>query len=208
MKRVFQEAASRRKKWLASFTLIELLTVIAIIAILLAIVLYAAGPVETRGKRARAVSEIQAMSTALESYKTDNGSYPTASGLLTNGPSAYTAFDGTSTNYQASSQIVYQALSGQTNLLDTPVAGAKVYMSFKANQLGNVSAPGGTTGSGSTYVHDPWGYSYAYSTGTTNGASSPSYPYNGSGFFDLWSTGGITGTTATNVNAWVSNWTQ
>jgi len=35
-----------------------------------------------------------------------------------------------------------------------------------------------------------------------------SYPYNGTGFFDLWSTAGkgLVGSTAANTNAWISNW--
>jgi hypothetical protein len=79
-------------------------------------------------------------------------------------------------------------------------------MSFKVNQLGNATAAAGTAGAGSTYIRDPWGYSYGYSTGN----STTSYPYNGTGFFDLWSTGGITvakmTATPSLTNTWISNW--
>jgi prepilin-type N-terminal cleavage/methylation domain-containing protein len=195
-----------RRKRLASFTLIELLTVMAIIAILAALVLAAGQGVWNKAARSRASGEIQAMSTALESYKTDNGIYPSSDGtqLLTNTP--YSAYDGTSSNYQTNSQILYQALSGQTNFNDVHAAGVKSYMPFKISQLGNYNAAAGTTGSGSTYIKDPWGYSYGYSTG--NGTTS--YPYNGSNFFDLWSTGGVlqaqVSATASLTNAWISNW--
>lgn len=189
----------RRPVGVSSFTLIELLTVIAIIAILAALILAAGNGVMAKAARSRASSEIQAMSTGLEGYKTDNGIYPPASNLTTN---TYTANDGSQSGgvYQASSQLLYQALSGQTNFNDIHLAGVKSYMPFKPNQLGNVSAAAGTTGSGSTYIQDPWNYSYGYSTGST-----ANYPYNGSGFFDLWSTGGYL-VAKLNTNAWISNW--
>lgn len=202
------------KTRLASFTLIELLTVMAIIAILAALTLGAASGVMNKAARSRAAGEIQGMSTALESYKTDNGAYPTvnvATGfvmpgtLVTNSaadPYHATTLDGTMVDYQNNSQVLYLALSGQTNFIDNPGAGVKSYMSFKRNQVADA-------GSGS-YVQDPWGYSYGYSTGTTNNAPAPSYPYNGAGFFDLWSTGGVLqpklAATPSLTNTWVSNW--
>jgi len=184
------------KRRLASFTLIELLTVMAIIAILAGLILYAGSGVMLKAKRSRASSEIQAMSTALEGYKTDNGIYPPASNMLTN---AYAANDGSQSGglYQLSSQLLYQALASQTNFTATPT-GAKVYMSFKANQIGDLT--GAVTGG--SYVQDPWAYSYGYSTATNSAGLTP---YNGAGFFDLWSTGGLKAAQA-NTNAWLSNW--
>jgi general secretion pathway protein G len=61
------------------FTLIELLIVIAIIAILASLVLAAAGSVQKKGARSRAEAEIKAVEAALESYKSDNGDYPSNS---------------------------------------------------------------------------------------------------------------------------------
>jgi prepilin-type N-terminal cleavage/methylation domain-containing protein len=195
-----RSASARSKDGLASFTLIELLVVIAIIAILAALTLSAASAVMEKGRRSRAASEIQAMSTALEGYKTDNGIYPQSSVLLTNSYST-TAVNTSDGPYEQSSQLIYLSLSGQTNFITAnPIVGTKTYMSFKANQVGD---PGGTI-TGATYVQDPWNYSYGYSTGTTN------YPYNGTGFFDLWSTAGkgatTPSTTTLNTNAWISNW--
>ncbi len=174
----------------------------AIIAILAALTLAAASGLMNTAARNRAKVEIQAMSTGLESYKTDNGIYPTASSsnpiassLMTT--NTYGTYDpSSSVFYQGSSQVLYLSLSGKTNFTDTPVAGVKSYMPFKKGQVGTVS--------GVSYVQDPWGYSYGYSTGT---ATVP--PYTGTGFFDLWSTGGaIGGLTGleTNINTWVSNW--
>ncbi len=59
------------------FTLIELMIVIAIIAILASLVLSTAGYVQKKGARSRAEAEIAAVGAALESYKADNGDYPT-----------------------------------------------------------------------------------------------------------------------------------
>jgi len=200
-------ASSRqpRRGGAESFTLIELLLTMAIIAILMGLTFAAVTALYSRASRSRASSEIQAMSAALEGYKTDNGIYPPSDGslLLTNTP--YANFDGTSVNYQTNSQILYQALSGQTNFSDVHAAGVKTYMNFKANQLGNLNSTG-AWGAGSTYVQDPWTYSYAYSTGpsvSTVGATNS--PYNGPGFFDLWSTGGLLAAKV-NTNAWISNW--
>ena len=59
-----------------AFTLIELLIVITVIAILASLVLAAAGSVQKKGARSRAEAEIKAVEAALESYKSDNGDYP------------------------------------------------------------------------------------------------------------------------------------
>jgi len=205
----------REKSRLNSFTLVELLVVMAIIGILVAITLQAASGVMQASARNRAAGEIQGMGTALESYKADNGVYPQVNTMFTNNATPtpwYTQCDGSGgtgiqTNYIYSSQVLYQALSGQTNFLDTPITGSKVYFAFKANMLGNSKAAAGTSGTSgnSTYVQDPWTYSYGYNTG-----NSTNYPYNGNGFFDLWSTGGLITTSAnnafTNTAAWKSNW--
>src|SRR5260221_246566 len=61
---------------LSAFTLIEMITVIAIIAILAGLVLAVNGLVQQKSAKSRADSEIKMLSTALESYKTDNGGYP------------------------------------------------------------------------------------------------------------------------------------
>lgn len=195
------------QKRVIAFTLIEMLTVITIIAILAGLVLAAASGVMQRGARARAQGEIQAMSTALESYKVDNGIYPVgATGGATGsalGGSPYGNFDPGSGAYQESSEALYQALSGQTNYTDIPVAGIKSYMTFKSSQIGNPTGP--------SYVKDPWNNSYGYSTGgpfSSPVASGDPTPFNGVGFFDLWSTGNTTKDSGANfaTNAWISNW--
>src|SRR2546430_10630435 len=60
----------------AAFTLIELIVVTTVVVILTGLVLSTVGYVQKKGARARAETEIAAMSAALESYKADNGIYP------------------------------------------------------------------------------------------------------------------------------------
>ena len=59
-----------------AFTLIELIVVFGIIAVLGALVLSTVGYARKKGARARAETEIAAMSAACENYKADNGVYP------------------------------------------------------------------------------------------------------------------------------------
>ena len=73
----------------SAFTLIELLVVITIIAILASLVLSTAGYIQKKGAMARAEAEIAAMSASLESYKADNGDYPTATNSGTDTNSLY-----------------------------------------------------------------------------------------------------------------------
>src|SRR5450631_3145668 len=104
----------RRNRW-ASFTLIELLTTMAIIAILIGLTIAALSGMLVTAGRNRATAEIQAMGSALDAYKTDNGIYPPSDGTLLLTNTTYASFDGTSINYKTNSQLLYRALSGKTN---------------------------------------------------------------------------------------------
>lgn len=88
----------------SAFTLLELLIVITIISVLAGLVMGAANSVQNKGKRSRTEAEIAAIGAALESYKADNGEYPS------NGSSA------------SCSNLV-------TALM--PAGGGKVYYEFK-----------------------------------------------------------------------------
>src|SRR6266540_5488503 len=59
----------------AAFTLIELIVVVTVIVILVGLILSTVGYVQKKGARARAETEIAAMSAACENYKADNGVY-------------------------------------------------------------------------------------------------------------------------------------
>lgn len=58
------------------FTLIELLVVIAIIGLLASIVMAGLSKAKSKARYARTVTELQQISTAMELYYEDNGSYP------------------------------------------------------------------------------------------------------------------------------------
>ncbi len=80
-----------------AFTLIELLIVVAIIAILAAIAVPNFLEAQTRSKVSRTVADMRSMATAIESYHIDNNKYPPigapnrnlAPGNGVNGPSVY-----------------------------------------------------------------------------------------------------------------------
>jgi len=160
------------------FTLLELVVVMAVIVVLAGLILATSSYVHAQGARSRAESEIAAISAALESYKVDNGVYP-SSNLLPTEPNPV--------SYQAYSNLLYLTLTGDTDEDGRPGPGI-LYLSFKPNQLGG--------GGRSTFIKDPFGNSYGYSTlGPTNGGYNPT--------FDLWSTAGDTD----GIQAkWITNW--
>ena len=177
-----------------AFTLIELIVVVGVILILAGLVLSTAGYARKKGARARAETEIAAMSAACESYKADNGAYPTSSD--TNNLNAQTSFNPSA--YQAASLYLYNALFGATAGSRTPNTGARSYFVFKPNML----FPADQTQT-VQYIQDPFGNSYGYSTIDNPVANpSPSPGYNPT--FDLWSTAG--GTTTNDVPKWIKNW--
>src|SRR5207245_5183311 len=138
------------------------------------------GYARKKGARARAESEIAAMSAACESYKADNGIYPASSD--TNNLNAKTSLNPSA--YQAASLYLYNALFGATNGSPTPNSGARSYFAFKPNML----FPADQT-QNVQYIQDPFGNSYGYSTiqaatGDTTTGYNPT--------FDLWSTSGLT----------------
>src|SRR6266567_4533300 len=103
-----------------AFTLIELIVVIAIIIVLAGLTLSTMGYVQKKGARARAETQIAAMSAAIENYKADNAIYPRGNADLSNTtPSdtdnlvAQTAGDPSS--YQLASLFLYKQLSGDIN---------------------------------------------------------------------------------------------
>ena len=117
-----------------AFTLIELLVVVSIIAVLGALVLSTAGYARKKGARARAETEIAAMSAACENYKADNGIYP-RDAATTDALNAQNSGDPRASQYQNASLYLYNALFGATNGSRTPASGARSYFLFKPNML-------------------------------------------------------------------------
>ena len=73
------------------FTLLELLTVVAIIAILAAIAIPRLRDYRARSVRVSMISDAKNVSTALEAYFTDSGSYSGADGNVATGPNQFAA---------------------------------------------------------------------------------------------------------------------
>jgi general secretion pathway protein G len=177
-------------------TIIELLVVIMIILILAGLILSISSYVQNKGARARAETEIAAMSAALESYKADNGIYPrdNPGSLYTDNLNAKAPdYDPTQSKYKNASFFLYAQLSG----LDSnqqPVANMKSYFGFKPQMLGHPTGNNVTV----AYIRDPFGNSYGYSTANqanSNNGYNPTY--------DLWSTGG---SKTNDTSKWIKNW--
>jgi prepilin-type N-terminal cleavage/methylation domain-containing protein len=196
----------------SAFTLIELVVVVTVITILAGLVLSTAGYARKKGARARAETEIAAMSAAIESYKADNGVYPNNG--ITNTLNAQTSGDPSA--YQPASQYVYGELSGDRNfnyVIDVSEQANRSYFAFKSSPPsvdgtsgnGMLSITRTTSGGNVTYtvnyIRDPFGNSYGYSTANQ---ADPNTGYNPT--FDLWSTAGTTTGSTTDRNQWIKNW--
>ena len=202
----FRDRCGRRNN---AFTLIELIVVVSIIAVLGALVLSTAGYARKKGARARAETEIAAMSAACENYKADNGIYPRGPAIaitigtvtipanVTDSLDARTMGDPTGTTnptYGETSLYLYTLLSGDSTGNRNPTG--KSYMAFKPNML----LPAGGSGT-AIAIADPFGNSYGYSTANQ---ADPVTPKGNNPTFDLWSTAG--GTTTSDAPKWIKNW--
>lgn len=200
----------------SAFTLIEMITVIAVIAILTGLVLSIAGLVQNKGTRAKAEAEIKALSAACEAYKADNGSYPQETATDSLDARAATA----PATYQAACLVLYKALSGDIDL-DGKLGGTaetgKAYVTdfFKPNRFNSSFKTSGKV----AFIVDPFGNSYGYSTAglkaeqdfrtqlaTDENATRPNTAKGYNSTFDLWSTGGATGSTDNDKAKWLKNW--
>jgi type II secretory pathway pseudopilin PulG len=207
-----------------AFTLIELILVVGIIIVLAALVLSTVGYARKKAARARAETEIAAMSAACENYKADNAVYPRdpTANTSTDALNARTMIDPANANaalYKAASLVLYRALSGDRNL-DRMITAAdenynidgtaltppltqlpQSYLAFKPNML----SPSGGNGNVTALV-DPFGNAYGYSTANQY---DPNTGYNPT--FDLWSTAGVAPSPtpnppATQQDRWIKNW--
>jgi len=161
-----------------AFTLLELLTVMAIIAVLAGLILAGAGHAQQKAARDRAKAEIAALGAALENFKADQGEYP-----------AGAADTGT-----ASSTALYYALTGglyyYTGTVPGPSVAVPIYFEQREGMTG--------TASGNRYYIDPFGNSYNYRRGDASASVNK-------GSYDLWSTAG-SGTSGTAEVKWITNW--
>jgi general secretion pathway protein G len=188
------------RRYKAAFTLIELIVVLAVIIILTGLVLSTVGYVQKKGARARAETEIAAMAAALESYKADNGIYPTSSQT----DALNSTNDGNPGDYATACRYMYGEVTGDRDFDGATDGGSKSYITLKPASLlrADMSQPPSSSNQ-VTAIRDPFGNSYGYSTRmATTGAGG----YNPT--FDLWSTSGLTTNppSPADQNQWIKNW--
>ena len=218
-----------------AFTLIEMLTVMVVIAILASLIVAVNAFAHKKAALLRADGEIRTMCAACENYKADFGGYPqdeTGDPSIDSDTVAVCPIldgDPTSSKYQKGCIVLYKALSGDAKQGTNPEPSAtrgdvpdgkpetKGYYDFTPNQLRKTSS------GDILYIQDPFGHSYGYST--TAAAAEETYralllknsnsPRRKSGgyntTFDLWSTGGVVSTASgDDLNAtrkrWIKNW--
>jgi len=183
-----------------AFTLIELVLVVGIILVLAGLVLSTVGYARKKGARARAETEIAAISAACENYKADNAVYPNNTG--TGGTDGLDPLTTTLANYEMPCRYMYGEISGDRDFNGTPDTNARPYMAFKEISLlrADMSNPPSSSNP-VTAIRDPFGNSYGYSTAK---AANPSGTIGFNPTFDLWSiTDGAAGTDQTK---WIKNW--
>ena len=156
-----REARLNSQARLRAFTLIELLTVIGIIAILAAITFGVVKGVNERAAIGQAKSELASLSQALEAYKLQYGDYPRAGGSAT--------LESTASATSQSGKF-FNALMGKLGPGTSPAAiNGKVFIdSTKLSLSSSTVLPTRTdTNSVANAILDPWGrfYIYAYAAG-------------------------------------------
>ncbi len=181
----------------AAFTVIEMLIVMSIIIVLAGLVLATSGYVQKKGARARAETEIAAMSAALESYKADNGIYPT--GPQNNTTDMFDAGVTWTRHRRLISTRVFSfsnELSG-LNADQTPIRTRNRILPSSRRCSAELATQWQCQSC--TFVRDPFGNSYGYST-AYQAATPPTGGYNPT--FDLWSTANSNRPAA----QWIKNW--
>jgi prepilin-type N-terminal cleavage/methylation domain-containing protein len=209
------------------FTLIEMLTVMAVIGILAALIIGTAGLVQHNAAVKRAEGEIAGMSLAIQNYYNENGDYPRTNKTDELDPrmDGNPATGATKEKYEDANIDLYSRLSGDYEPDNHPdfKPEKKGYYEFKPNNLGTKKDSEQKIKE-VEFISDPWGNCYGYSTArskaereyekdvrkradTARPTSMPGYNKT----FDLWSTGGSTRSATQNgeqidVKKWVKNW--
>lgn len=149
---------SRRRLGGGGFTLLELLAVIAIIAVLTSVVIGVGRRASESGKIARAKAELAVLSAALESYKRQYGDYPQTGAVAVNALTATPAADD-------GPGILFNALAGKRGpraaltAIDGPMFAEFAKLSLQSST--SLPTPGNTTQLANAFL-DPWGHRYLY----------------------------------------------
>ena len=205
----------------SAFTLIEMLTVMAVIAILASLIVSVQAFAQRKAATSRAEGEIRTMMAACESYKGDFGSYPRdTTGATSKTDNLDPRMEGNPAKYLDACLVLYRAISGDAEDKPDGKPETKGYFEFNPNQLSKNS-------SGEIrFIQDPFGNSYGYSTAGAKmeddyredlqkdpKKARTTTPKGFSPNFDLWSTGGVINKTAKDAagldsdrKRWVKNW--
>ena len=221
-----------RKSPASAFTLIEMLTVLAIIVLLTGLVISVGVYVHRKGALARTAGEVKLLESACENYKADTGSYPrdTEVDSVTDNLNPKVDFIPTTGTYAKSSLFLYKELTGDKSGDGIPDDGEPRYLKeFEPRILNAVKDKATGKITSVNFFQDAFGFSYAYSTGAANDeqtyrkklledpskastlqrpTGSDLHGFN-AGSFDLWSTGGKTMKDTTDDltwAGWVKNW--
>lgn len=171
----FNLMPSRFRSPRSGFTLVELLTVIAIIGILSAITFGVVKGVNERAAIGQAKAELGTLAQALEAYKRQYGDYPQAGS--SNAATTATSVANTNSQY-----LLFNALTGALGPkcdVSNTIKGKSFVDVAQFSLLSATALP--TPGSGSLVSNafiDPWGrlYWYAYkSSGDTTTWKAPGY---------------------------------
>lgn len=193
---------------IASFTLIELLTVITIIVLLAGMIMGTATYANRKSLQSKTHSQLHQMTLALELYKNDFGYFPVSphawpKGYSISHATVTTVVDantigGAPSYITSNSWSIYRALLGYSVTTRPPAApnlGRNNYfLEVKVDQIQNVK--------GTNYLVDPygnvWGYYNAPSTALLTNQYNPRS-------YDLWSYGLYP---VDPTNSLISNWRQ
>lgn len=131
-----------------AFTLIELLTVMAIIGILAGITFGVVKGVQERAAISQCRTELAALGTALESYKKQYGDYPQA------GSGVWIGLTSNETR-------LLQGLVGKRGPLGATIPG-RLFLDVAKFSLNSTLDPLNATNQDSVKFQDPWGRNYFY----------------------------------------------
>ncbi len=143
-----------------AFTLIELLTVIAIIGVLAGITFGVVRGVQNRAAISQCRTELAALAAALESYKRQYGDYPQV------GSGVWTGLTSNETR-------LLQGLLGKRGPLGAPIPG-RLFVDVAKFSLSSTLDPLNVANQDSVKIQDPWGRDYFYFYKSA-GWAAPSY---------------------------------
>lgn len=212
------------------FTLVEMLTVMAVMVILTGLVIGISSSVQYKAAKTQSQGQIAALSAACEAYKADNGGYPrTDSETDLLDPRT----EGVPTSYARACLILYSSLSGDLDMNSVQDKDATRYFEFRPEMLNAKKVNGriDTAAASVRFIQDPWGNPYGYSTARArdeedyvqavllakqSGKPQPDRPAKVRGFntsYDLWSTGNCSSSQADSSGLglkdaprWIKNW--